>query len=272
MTPPLKIAVQMDAIESINIDGDTTFVLMLEAQERRHELYYYQPQQLSLKNGKLLAKTQKISLKREKDNHFKLDDLHTMELSKMDIILMRQDPPFDMNYLTYTYFLDMVKDKTLILNNPSEVRNLPEKIFPCYFPELMPPTLISRDIDEIGSFFNEHKEIILKPLYAYGGNDVFRISSKIELGEQLNMFIQKYNHPFISQAYLPSVTQGDKRIILIDGEIAGAINRVPLKGNIRSNLVQGGTAQETQLTKRDLEICTALKPHLKEHGPSIGRN
>ncbi len=254
----------MDAIESINIDSDTSFVLGLEAQKRGHNLYYYMPESLSLKNGEVFADVQKITLRREKDNHFSLSESELIKLETMDVVLIRQDPPYDMKYLTYTYMLDKIHPKTLVVNNPAEVRNCPEKLFVTNFKEFTPPTLISADIKALAAFATEQGEIVLKPLYAHGGADVFKIDGDLE--EAANNLIAKYKTPIIAQKFIKGVSKGDKRIILIDGEVAGAINRVPQDGSILSNLVQGGTGEKTTLTDREKQICEVLKPHLKKRG------
>lgn len=261
---PLNVAMQMDAIESINIDSDTTFVLGLEAQKRGYNLYYYMPESLSLKNGEVFADVQKITLRREKDNHFTLGESQLIRLDTMDVVLMRQDPPYDMKYLTYTYMLDKIHPQTFVVNNPAEVRNCPEKLFVTNFTQFTPPTLISADINAIVAFAKEQGEIVLKPLYAHGGADVFKISD--DLKEVANQLIAKYKTPIIAQKFIAGVSQGDKRIILIDGEVAGAINRVPKEGSILSNLVQGGTGEKATLTDREKQICQVLKPELKSRG------
>lgn len=262
----LNIAIQMDAIETINLDGDTTYVLAKEAQKRGYGIFYYQPYSLSLRDGKIICSAQTLKLLDDRDNFFRLGKEQLVDFANIDVVLMRQDPPYDMNYLTYTYFLEMISDKTLVINNPAQVRNCPEKIFACKFPELMAPTLISSDESQIKDFYNQHKQIIIKPLYAHGGNDVFKINNEEELKIRVDEFKAKYNHPFILQKYIPQISKGDKRIILIDGEPAGALNRIPENGNIRSNLAQGGTAHKTELTKRDLQICDRIGPELKKLG------
>ena len=265
---PLKIAIQMDAIESINIDRDTGFVLGLEAQKRGHQLYYYRPFDLFLKNGEVCVNIQQLKLRREKnnhkdnhkDNHFELGPKQQISLQTMDVVLMRQDPPYDMNYLTYTYMLERIHPKTLVINNPREVRNCPEKLFIFNFPEYLAPTLISSNYRDIHEFKKEHGQIIVKPLYAYGGADVFKIDNDLDL--RLDELFLKYNTPVIAQKFLKDIALGDKRIILINGEPVGALNRIPQEGSIRSNLVQGGTAQKTTLSTREKQICMALKDEL----------
>jgi glutathione synthase len=262
---PLKIAIQMDAIESINLDRDTTFTLSLEAQNRGHSLFYYQPHNLSLQNGEVIAVVKEIKLQRKKGDYFSLGAAKQIHLDTMDVVLMRQDPPFDMNYMTYTYMLDKIHPKTLVLNNPSEVRNCPEKLFVTDFKEFTPPTLISSDRDTIRKFCAEHKEgVVLKPLYAFGGNDVFKLENNLD--ELMDLLLGKYNCPLVAQKYLKEITQGDKRIMLINGEFAGALNRIPKEGNVRSNMAQGGKAVVTELTKREQEICEVVGPELRKRG------
>jgi glutathione synthase len=260
----LKIAIQMDAIETINLDRDTTFTLSLEAQNRGHSLFYYQPHNVSLQNGEVIAVVQEMKLQRKKGDYFSLKAPKQIHLDSMDVVLMRQDPPFDMNYLTYTYLLDKIHPKTLVVNNPTEVRNAPEKLFVTDFKEFTPPTLISSDRDTIRKFCAEHKEAVLKPLYAFGGNDVFKLDNNLD--ELMDLLLGKYNCPLVAQKYLKEIVQGDKRIMLINGEFVGALNRIPAEGNIRSNMAQGGKAVPTTLTKREQEICEALKPELKKRG------
>ncbi|PIR37631.1 MAG: glutathione synthase [Alphaproteobacteria bacterium CG11_big_fil_rev_8_21_14_0_20_39_49] len=258
----LKIAVQMDDIASININSDTTFVLALEAQKRGYELLYYQPQQMFLQNGEVFANVQNLSLHRREKDYFELSNRQTLALKDMDVLLMRQDPPYDMNYLTYTYMLDKICGEVMVVNNPMQVRNCPEKIFVTDFAEFMPPTLISADISSIENFEKEHKKIVLKPLYAHGGRDVFKIENNLK--EIADKLIDKYKTPIIAQKFIENVHKGDKRIILIDGEFAGAVNRIPEQGSILSNFVQGGHGEKTELTAREKQICESLKPELKK--------
>lgn len=260
----LKVALQMDDIASINTDSDTTFVLGLEAQNRGHQLYYYQPDKLSLINGEVIAKAHKITLQASRDNYFQLEEAELTELKTMDVVLMRQDPPYDMNYLTYTYMLDKIHPKTLVVNNPTEVRNCPEKLFVTDFLEFMPPTLISGDVEAIKDFAAEHGTIILKPLYAHGGLDVFKVDKNVH--KVAKNLLNKYQTPIIAQGFIEGVKKGDKRIILIDGDFVGAVNRVPEENSILSNFVQGGTGEQTHLTPREIQICDALKPALKSRG------
>ncbi len=263
----LVVAIQMDPIESVNIDGDSTFVLALEAQARGHALYHYLPKRLSLKDGRVSAKGQRLEVRRERGRHFTLGPLETIELAAVDVILMRQDPPFDMGYITATHVLEHLKDTTLVVNDPVNVRNAPEKLFATHFAGLMPPTLVSSDRDEIIAFRKEHREIILKPLFGNGGAGVFHLRPEDDnLNALLEMFTTFYREPIMVQRYLPAVRQGDKRIILVDGEAAGGVLRVPAQGEARANLHVGGQAVKTELTRREREICAALGPVLKDQG------
>jgi glutathione synthase len=264
MKKSLKVAIQMDAIENINFERDTSFILALEAQNRGHSLYYYRPHNMSLKNGDVVANVQELKLKRDKDNYFALGKPFEADMSTMDVVLMRQDPPFDMNYLTYTYMLDKIHPKTLVVNNPTEVRNCPEKLFVCDFKKFTPPTIISSDHEAIAKFQSEHKEIILKPLYAFGGQDIFKVENNLD--SLLDEMLGRYNVPVVAQKFLKEITEGDKRIMLINGKPVGALNRIPQGGSIRSNMAQGGKAVATTLTKREEEICEELGPHLKKKG------
>ena len=264
---PLRVAIQMDPIESINIDGDSSFVMGLSAEARGHKLWHYHPRQLSLRNGKAVARARPMTLRRVKGDHFTLGDEEVIELASMDVILMRQDPPFDMSYITATHILETVHPKTLVVNDPASVRNAPEKLFVTHFPDLMPPTVITSDRQEILAFREQHKDIIVKPLFGNGGAGVFHIAPGDEnLGALLELFTQLYREPIIVQRYLPEVRQGDKRIILIDGEAVGAINRVPAAGEARSNMHVGGRPEQVGLTARDQEICAAIGPALRSRG------
>lgn len=266
-TPPLKIAIQMDPMESINIAGDSSFMLALEAQRRGHELYHYLPQDLSLRNGILTARGRSMSVRREAGNHYTYGECSKLALEDFDLILMRQDPPFDIAYITATHLLEHLKGKTLVLNDPKEVRNAPEKLLVTHFGEFMPETLISRNRQEIKEFREEFGEIILKPLHANGGFQVFHITQEDDnFNVLLEMFGSTYKEPFMVQRYIPAIRQGDKRIILIDGEAAGAVMRVPPKGEARANLHAGGRAEKTDLTPREKEICEALRPELRKRG------
>ncbi len=263
----LTVAIQMDPIESININGDSTFVLALEAQKRGYKLLHYLPKHLSFREGKVLARTRALQLRREVGNHFTLGDYESVDLTAVDVVLMRQDPPFDMSYISATHILEHIHPKTLVVNNPASVRNAPEKLFVTHFPGVMPPTLISSDTEEIKSFRAEHKDIIVKPLYGNGGAGVFHIKPDDEnLNSLLEMFTTMWREPIIVQRYVPEVRQGDKRIILIDGRPAGAVNRVPASGEARSNMHVGGRPEKSALSKREQEICEIIGPALKERG------
>jgi glutathione synthase len=263
----LAVAIQMDPIDAIDINGDSTFALALEAQTRGHGLYHYLPQDLSLREGRVIAKARPLSVRREKGNHFTLGESETLDLAGVDVVLMRQDPPFDMAYITATHILDHVHPGTLVVNDPVSVRNAPEKLFVTHFEGVMPPTLISSSRDEIMAFREKYKDIIVKPLYGNGGAGVFHIQPGDEnLNSLLEMFTQMFREPVIAQKYLPEVRQGDKRIILVDGEPVGAINRVPAEGEARSNMHVGGRAEKSALTEREKEICDAIGPVLREQG------
>jgi glutathione synthase len=263
----LTVAIQMDPIEKIDIAGDSTFAMALEAQSRGHSLVYYGPRDLTFREGKVTARVRPLTVRAVKGDHFTLGEVRVYDLAQADVVLMRQDPPFDMAYITATHVLEHIHPRTLVVNDPGEVRNAPEKIFVTQFRDLMPPTLITSDRLEIDEFRNQHKDIILKPLYGNGGAGVFRVKPDDEnLGALLEMFTQFYREPVIVQRYLPDVRKGDKRIILVDGEFAGAINRVPAAGEARSNMHVGGRPEATVLTRREQEICAALGPELKKRG------
>lgn len=264
---PLRVAIQMDPIESINIEGDSTFVMGLSAEARGHTLWHYHPRQLSLRDGKAFARARPMSLRRKHGDHFTLGEEEALDLSALDVILMRQDPPFDMAYITATHILETVHPSTLVVNDPVHVRNAPEKLFVTHFPDLMPPTIITSDRQEILAFREHHKDIIVKPLFGNGGAGVFHIKPGDEnLNALLELFTQLYREPIQVQRYVPEVRQGDKRIILIDGEPVGAINRVPATGEARSNMHVGGKAEKASLTPRDRQICEAIGPTLRAHG------
>ncbi len=263
----LAVAIQMDPMETINIDGDSTFVLALEAQARGHALYHYLPQHMSLRNGRLIAKARRLSVKREKGRHHEFGPFESLELVAVDVILMRQDPPFDMAYITATHLLEHVADKVLVVNDPVSVRNAPEKLYATHFEGLMPPTLITSDRAEILDFRAEHGDIIVKPLFGNGGAGVFRITPSDEnLNSLLEFFTQLFREPVMVQRYLPEVRKGDKRIILVDGEPMGGVMRVPAQGEARANLHVGGRAEKTELTDREREICAAIGPALRQRG------
>ena len=263
----LTVAIQMDPIETIDINADSTFVLALEAQARGHKLYHYLPQALSFQGGAVVARAHPMEVRRMLGNHATLGDEEVIDLADVDVVLMRQDPPFDMAYITATHILEHVHPKTLVVNDPVSVRNAPEKLFVTHFPDLMPPTLITSDKRQIEAFRETHRDIIVKPLYGNGGAGVFHITPGDEnLNSLLEMFTQLFREPVIVQAYLPDVRKGDKRIILVDGEPAGAVNRIPAEGEARSNLHVGGMAARTELTAREKDICAAIGPTLREQG------
>lgn len=264
---PLKIAVQMDHVSTISIAGDTTFALSLEAQRRGHALHHYTPDRLTLDNNKVTARLEQLQLRDVEGDHFTLGAPARTDLSEMDVVLLRQDPPFDMNYITTTHILERVHPKTLVVNDPAWVRNSPEKIFVTEFPDLMPETLITKDPQEVAAFRKEFGDIIVKPLYGNGGAGIFHMAeADRNLASLLEMFDQMFREPFIVQRYLKDVRKGDKRIILVDGEPAGAINRVPAEHDSRSNMHVGGRAEKTELTEREREICARIGPSLKQRG------
>ena len=263
----LTVAVQMDHISGLSIAGDTTFALMLEAQRRGHALLHYTPERLSMRDGRVFAAMEAARVADEEGRHFALDEARIVDLGDCDIVLMRQDPPFDMAYISATHILERVHPKTLVVNDPAEVRNAPEKIFVTDFADLMPPTLISRDPHAIRDFRDEFGDIIIKPLYGNGGAAVFRLRQDDEnLPALLELFIDMFREPFVVQRYLPEVREGDKRIILVDGEPAGVINRVPAIGDARSNMHVGGRAEAADLDETDREICARIGPELKRRG------
>ena len=263
----MKIAFQMDPIEDVDINADSTFRLAEEAQNRGHDLYVYTPNDLTFNRGKVAAKVRSINLKRAIGDHVNFGAVELKELSEFGVIWLRQDPPFDMGYITNTHLLDFVAKETLIVNNPFWVRNLPEKLLVLEFPDLIPDTMISRDLEEIKEFKREFKDIIVKPLYGNGGAGVFRLKEDDKNLTSLHeLFFNMSSEPLIAQAFLPDVKNGDKRIILVDGSPVGAINRVPKAGEIRSNMHVGGKAEPAKLSQRDREICRAIGPTLKSKG------
>jgi len=263
----LNVAVQMDPIARINIRGDSTFALMLEAQKRGHDLSYFTPDQLSLRGEELVAPVQVVTVRDEAGNHFTLGEPRRAPLNAFDVILLRQEPPFDIAYITSTHLLERIHPKTLVVNDPASVRNAPEKMFVLNFPQLMPPTLISRDLDEINSFRDKHGAVVMKPLHGHGGAAVFRVMPQdMNFGSLFDMFSVTFREPWVIQRFLPEVKHGDKRIILVDGEFAGAVNRVPAPDDLRSNMVRGGAAQATELSAREREICDTLAPALRQRG------
>jgi len=263
----LTVAIQMDPIESINIDADSTFALALEAQSRGHALFHYLPQHLSLREGKVLAWGHALTVARQKGHHFSFGAPETVELEGFDVVLMRQDPPFDMAYITATHILEHIHPKTLVVNDPISVRNAPEKLLVTHFSGVLPPTLITSDRAQILDFREQYKDIIVKPLFGNGGAGVFHIKPGDEnLNSLLELFTQLFREPVIVQKYLPEVRLGDKRIILVEGKPVGAVNRVPAEGEARSNMHVGGRPDKSGLTPRDYEICEAIGPTLKEQG------
>ncbi|HEV7320140.1 MAG TPA: glutathione synthase [Ensifer sp.] len=267
MAKIVNVGVQMDHVSGINIAGDSTFAMSIEAQARGYRLFHYTPEKLSLRDGKVYASVQQMTLRDVKGDHYTLGEAERVDLSTMDVILLRQDPPFDMAYITSTHLLERLHPKTLVVNDPAWVRNSPEKIFVTEFADLMPKTLITRDAEEIARFRQEMGDIILKPLYGNGGAGVFHSTrDDRNMSSLLEMFGQMFREPFIAQEYLPAVRKGDKRILLVDGEPVGAINRVPADHDARSNMHAGGRPEPTELTAREKEICARIAPALKARG------
>lgn len=264
---PLKVAVQMDPIERIRIAGDSTFALLLEAQARGHELFYYTPDRLAMTDGTVSARIRPLSVRDTAGDHFTLGEEKRTKLDTLDVILLRQDPPFDMNYITTTHLLERVHPKTLVVNDPAQVRNAPEKMLVNDFHELMPPTLITRNLAEIKEFRNEHGDVVMKPLYGKGGEAVFRVAARdMNFGSLYDLFATTFQEAWVVQKFLTAVKEGDKRIILVDGEFAGAVNRVPAEDDLRSNMVAGGAARGTEITAREREICERIGPELRKRG------
>jgi len=263
----LKVAVQMDPVEGINIQTDTTFLMMELAQARGHSLWVYQPECLAFEDGKVFARGRSVQLRRSVGDHHTLGPQEIRDLAEMDVVLMRQDPPFDMAYITATHFLEAIHPQTLVVNNPAEVRNAPEKLFVTSFPGLQPPTLITSDVEAIHDFRARHGDIVLKPLYGGGGSGVARLKADDpNLGALMELHAMIGREPMIAQKFLPAVSAGDKRVLLVDGDPVGAINRVPADGQVRSNLRVGGRAEAVELTARDKEICAIIGPELKKRG------
>jgi len=263
----LKVAVQMDPIERINVRGDSTFALLLEAQSRGHSLSYYTPDRLVLRDGKVAASVQPLQVRDVVGDHFTLGEPRHADLLSFDVVLLRQDPPFDLAYISTTHMLDRIHPRTLVINDPSHVRNAPEKVFVTEFPDLMPPTLITRDLEAIKAFRREHGDIVMKPLYGKGGEAVFRVAAEdLNFGSFYDLFAAMFREPWVVQKFLPAVKDGDKRIILVDGEFAGAVNRVPAPDDLRSNMVRGGVPKATDLSARERDICTRLGPALRQRG------
>ncbi len=263
----LTVAIQMDPIDGIDIAADSTFAMALEAQHRGHTLFYYQPQQLAYRQGTVSAMAWPLAVRPVKDDHFTLGAPERLDLSTVDVVLMRQDPPFDMGYITATHLLELIHPDTLVVNDPAQVRNAPEKLFITRFPELMPPTLITADREEITAFREQHRDIILKPLFGNGGAGVIHLKPEDDnLSSLLEMFAGLYPEPLMVQRYLPEIRDGDKRVLLVDGEPVGAVNRVARQGEARANFHAGGRAERTELNERDQEICAAIGPALRENG------
>ncbi|WP_234684134.1 glutathione synthase [Bradyrhizobium monzae] len=263
----LNVAVQMDPIARINIKGDSTFALLLEAQKRGHGLSYYTPDKLSMVGDEIVAPVQLLTVRDEPGDHFTLGEPRREALNGFDVVLLRQDPPFDLAYITSTHLLERIHPKTLVVNDPAAVRNAPEKLFVMNFPQLMPPTLISRDLDEINAFRDKHGAVVMKPLHGHGGAAVFRVMPQdMNFGSLFDMFSVTFKEAWVIQQFIPEVKLGDKRIILVNGEFAGAVNRVPAADDLRSNMVRGGAAKETELTPREREICATVGPALRERG------
>ena len=263
----LAVAIQMDPLETVDIDADSSFALALEAQGRGHGLYHYLPRQLSYRQGRIVATARPFRLRRERGNHVEFGAAETIDLATMDVVLLRQDPPFNLAYISTTHLLDRIHPATLVVNDPHSVRNAPEKLFVTQFAELMPPTLITNELEEIKAFRREHRDIIVKPIYGNGGAGVFHLKpGDTNLGSLVELFHTFLNEPLMVQRYVPEIRRGDKRIILVDGKPAGALNRIPAAEETRANLHVGGRAEKAALTKRDLEICEMIGPTLHERG------
>ena len=264
----LRVAVQMDPLDTINIAGDSTFALMLGAQARGHKLYHYLAQDLTYQDGRLYAGVHEVSVQAVAGNHFSLGSFSILDLgSDVDVVLMRQDPPFDLGYITATHLLERIQGETLVVNDPAAVRNAPEKVWVLDFARFMPPTMVTRSLGAAREFLAKHGDVVLKPLHGNAGKAVFKISRDgANLSALMELFNATYREPHVLQAFVPEVSSGDKRIILVDGEFAGAVNRVPAVGDIRSNLALGGTAEAAELTDAEHEICDALGPELKRRG------
>ncbi|MBG0812119.1 glutathione synthase [Methylosinus sp. H3A] len=263
----IDVAVQMDPLEKINFAGDSTFALMLEAQRRGHRLWHYTPDKLSLGAGRLSAPAREIAVFDDSARYYELGEERVLDLASVDVVLLRQDPPFDLAYITSTHFLEKIQSRTLVVNDPSAVRNAPEKLFVMEFADLMPPTLLTRDKAAIDAFRAEHGEVVMKPLYGHGGASVFKVAEvDPNFGSLFDLFSATFREPWVVQRFLPAVSEGDKRILLVDGEPLGAVNRIPAENDIRSNMVRGGAAAATALTEREREICARLGPALRARG------
>jgi glutathione synthase len=264
----LRVAVQMDPLETINIGGDSTFALMLSAQERRHRLFHYLADALTYHDDRLYAGVHEVSVQASQGNHFTLGDFAILDLGRdVDVVLMRQDPPFDLGYITATHLLERIQGETLVVNDPAGVRNAPEKVWVLDFARFMPPTMVTRSLGAAREFLAQHGDVVLKPLHGNAGKAVFKIGRDGgNLAPLMELFNATYREPHVLQAFLPEVADGDKRIVLVEGEVAGAINRRPAEGDIRSNLAAGGTAEAAEVTETEREICAALGPELKRRG------
>jgi glutathione synthase len=265
---PLRVAVQMDPLERINIAGDSTFAIMLKGQGLGHKLYHYAAEDLSYAEGRLWTMAQPVTVQRVAGDHYRFGAPEILDLGRdVDVVLMRQDPPFDLGYITATHLLERVQSETLVVNDPASVRNAPEKLWVLDFAQFMPPTAITRSLGFTRKFLAEHGEIVIKPLHGFAGGSVFRVGRDgLNLASLIELFNRAYREPHVVQAFLPEIAEGDKRIVLVDGEVAGAINRLPGEGEIRSNLAVGGKAAKTELTAREEEICAVLAPELKKRG------
>lgn len=263
----LNVAIQMDPMEPMDINGDSSFAMSLEAQRRGHRLQHYQPRHLSFRDGKVTAMAAELQVRRELGNHYSMGTRSKLDLTEMDVVLMRQDPPFDLAYIAATHLLQKIHPDTLVVNDPMEVRNAPEKLFVTEFADLMPPTLVTRDKAEIDLFREEYGDIVMKPLFGHGGAAVFRLTQDdLNYGSLYDFFAATFREPWVIQQFLPNVKHGDKRILLVDGEFAGAVNRVPAAGDLRSNMVRGGAPTDSDLTDRERDICARLGPSLREKG------
>jgi len=263
----LRVAVQMDPIERIRIGGDTTFALMLEAKARGHELFYYTPDRLSMKSREVFAEASRVEVRDIEGDHVTLGLVENLDLASVDVVLLRQDPPFDLAYITSTHLLEQLQPKVLVVNDPVSVRNAPEKLFVMNYPQFMPKTLITRSKAAIEAFREEHGEIVMKPLHGHGGASVFKVAKQDpNFGSLYDLFSVTFREQWVVQEFLPAVVKGDKRIVLIDGKAAGAVNRVPAENDIRSNMVRGGAAAATEFTPREQEICETLGPELRRQG------
>jgi len=263
----LNVAIQMDPVEAINIETDTTYLMMMEAQTRGHALWVYAPDRLSLEDGRVFARGRSLNLRAVKGDHHRLGGFETRELAEMDVVLMRQDPPFDLAYITATHLLERIHPKTLVVNDPAQVRNAPEKLFVTEFAGVQPPTLVTADAEAIYAFRARHGDMVLKPLYGGGGSGVVRLRpDDPNLDALLELHAMIGREPVVAQKFIPAVSKGDKRVLLVDGEPVGAINRVPAQGQVRSNLARGGRAEAVELTARDLELCAIIGPALKARG------